>query len=158
MAFTVTLQPASTATVTVNYQTADGSAAAGSQYTPTSGTLTFAPGVTTQTVNVPVLDNSLVFADNYFFLNLSAVTGGANLLRSQAFGIIESANVKPQLSVNAATVTKPATGTVNATFGVTLSSPSTNTVTVNYATADGTATSANNNYVPTSGTSPSPLA
>lgn len=53
--FTVTLETPSSQTVTVNYATADGSAAAGTDYTATSGTLTFAPGATTQTFSVPLL-------------------------------------------------------------------------------------------------------
>ena len=39
--------------MTVNYATANGTALAGSDYAATSGTLTFAPGVTTQTIRVP---------------------------------------------------------------------------------------------------------
>ena len=44
MVFRVTLESASTGTVTVNYATTDGTAVAGEDYTATSGTLTFAPG------------------------------------------------------------------------------------------------------------------
>ncbi len=44
LTFTVTLGAASAQVVTVNYATADGTALAGSDYTATSGTLTFAPG------------------------------------------------------------------------------------------------------------------
>ena len=46
--FRVTLESASSGTVTVNYATADGTATAGEDYTATSGTLTFAPGETEQ--------------------------------------------------------------------------------------------------------------
>src|SRR5262249_17460063 len=50
--FTVSLSAASTSTVTVNYATANGTASAGSDYLATSGTLTFAPGQTQQTITV----------------------------------------------------------------------------------------------------------
>ena len=50
--FTVTLSPASTGPVTVKYATANGTALAGSDYTATSGTLTFTPGQTSKTVTV----------------------------------------------------------------------------------------------------------
>src|SRR5262249_14556356 len=57
-AFTVSLSAASGWTVTVNYATQDFTAVAGSDYTATSGTLTFAPGETTKTVSVPVTDDA----------------------------------------------------------------------------------------------------
>ncbi|HEX4608390.1 MAG TPA: Calx-beta domain-containing protein, partial [Urbifossiella sp.] len=47
VAITATLNEASSQTVTVNYATADWAAAAGQDYTATSGTLTFLPGQTT---------------------------------------------------------------------------------------------------------------
>jgi len=50
------------------------------------------------------------------------------------------------------TVTASDTGTVTAVFTVSLSAPSSQPVTVNYATADGTATAGGNDYVPISGT------
>ena len=56
--FTVSLSRATRAAVTVAYATADGTATAGSDYTATSGTLTFAAGETEQTVSVPVLDDA----------------------------------------------------------------------------------------------------
>jgi hypothetical protein len=52
--FTVTLSAASGRAVGVNYATANNSATAGSDYTATTGTLSFAPGVTSQTVSVPI--------------------------------------------------------------------------------------------------------
>ena len=52
---TVTLSPASTAAVTVKYETVDGTATASKDYTAASGTLTFAAGETTKTVTIQVL-------------------------------------------------------------------------------------------------------
>src|SRR2546428_6768779 len=52
--FTVRLSSASTETVSVAYATADGLAAAGSDYTAASGALTFAPGETTKSITVQV--------------------------------------------------------------------------------------------------------
>ncbi len=56
--FSVTLSHASSRTVTVAYATSDGSAQAGSDYTAKTGTLTFNPGDTSQTVSVTVLTDS----------------------------------------------------------------------------------------------------
>ena len=53
--FVVTLDPASSGTVTAVYTTADGAAVAGSDYTAALGTLTFAAGETSKTVKVTVL-------------------------------------------------------------------------------------------------------
>ncbi|MCB0116175.1 MAG: DUF11 domain-containing protein, partial [Caldilineaceae bacterium] len=50
--FTVTLSAVSGRTVSVNYATVDVSATASTDYTPTSGTLTFAAGETTKNVTV----------------------------------------------------------------------------------------------------------
>ena len=55
--FTVRLDPPSGRAVTVDYATRDGSAAAGSDYEPAAGTLTFSPGATTRTIDVRVTDD-----------------------------------------------------------------------------------------------------
>jgi len=55
----VTLSAASGQTVTVTFLTADGTATAGSDYTAVSGTLTFDPGVTSRTINVPIIDDGV---------------------------------------------------------------------------------------------------
>jgi hypothetical protein len=58
----------------------------------------------------------------------------------------------PALSINSVSVTEGETGTTNAVFTVSLSAASTQTITVHYAAADGTATLADNDYLATSGT------
>ena len=59
LGFTVTLSRAHSETVTVRYATSDGTARAGSDYTQTSGTLTFPAEQTERTIWVPVLDDEL---------------------------------------------------------------------------------------------------
>src|SRR5713101_5163235 len=59
---------------------------------------------------------------------------------------------KTLLTINNVTVTASDTGTVTAVFTVSLSAPSSQPVTVNYATADGTATAGRDDYVPGFGT------
>jgi hypothetical protein len=73
--FTVALSAASSRTVTVNYATADGTAAAGSDYVAASGTLTFPAGTTRQTLGVAVKGDKTLESDETFGLNLS---GGSN--------------------------------------------------------------------------------
>ena len=70
--FNVYLDHESTETVTVNYTTVDGTATAGSDYTATSGTLTFQPGETRKTVLVPVLDDDIDEGSETMTLRLSS--------------------------------------------------------------------------------------
>ena len=73
--FTVTLSPASSTEVSVTYATSNGTASAPSDYTATSGTLTFAPGQSQETVSVPVVGSGEAGSDKTFFLDLSAPAG-----------------------------------------------------------------------------------
>ena len=57
--FTVTLSAPTNHRTNINYSTANGTAASGSDYTNTSGTLTFQPGVTSGTISIPVSDDNL---------------------------------------------------------------------------------------------------
>ena len=72
LTFTVTLEPESSETVTVEYATADGTATAGDDYTAASGTLTFEPGDTQNTVRVTVLDDSVEDGGETLTLTLSS--------------------------------------------------------------------------------------
>ena len=73
--FEVTLTLASTQAVTVQYQTAGGTAAQGTDYSAASGTLTFAAGVTRQTISVPVTDDMLHESEEQFTLTLTSPAG-----------------------------------------------------------------------------------
>ena len=147
--FTVNLSVASVFTVTVNFATANGTATAGSDYQATSGTLTFAPGTTSQTLTVPVLGDTLDEPNETFTVTLSNPTN-ATLATAQATGTIVDDDV-PLLSIGNVTVPEGNSGTTPATFTVNLSIASVFTVTVNFATANGTAT-AGSDYQATSGT------
>ena len=71
--FLVTLNPAATGTVTVNYATADGTAVAGTDYTATSGTLTFAPGEREKKTDlVPIADDEEEDSGETFRLRASS--------------------------------------------------------------------------------------
>lgn len=85
--FTVILSAASNAPVTVNYDTANGTAAAGSDYYAQSGVLTFAPGQTAKTISIVVKGDWKREADETFFVNLSNAVG-AQLQDSQGVGTI----------------------------------------------------------------------
>ena len=87
LSFTVTLSKASTTAVTVNYATANGTATAGQDYTTTSGTLTFAPGVLSQQVKVAVTGDTTAESNETLSVTLSNPTG-ATLATATATGTI----------------------------------------------------------------------
>jgi subtilisin family serine protease len=88
--FVVSLDFASTATVTVDYATVDGTAVAGADYTSTSGTLVFAPGQTSQTVSVPILINPDASGTTTFTLGLSSVSSNAEIDGGEGTGTISN--------------------------------------------------------------------
>jgi chitinase len=150
--FTVTLSTAAESTVTVNYATADGTAMAGSDYTSASGTLTFDPGQTSKAIVVSVLGDTNVEPDETFTVDLSSPSG-ATIADGQGIGTITNDDlaVAPTLSVSDAAGAEGNSGTTPFSFTVTLSAPATSTVTVNFATNDGSAT-AGSDYTAASGT------
>ncbi|HEY3026209.1 MAG TPA: Calx-beta domain-containing protein, partial [Pyrinomonadaceae bacterium] len=137
--FTVSLSNPSSQTITVNYSTADGTGAAGSDYQSASGTLTFNPGDTSKPISVSVNGDALNESDETFFVNLSGATNGT-ITDTQGLGTITNDDPVPSLSINDVGLAEGNSGTTNATFTVSLSAASGRTVTVNYAAANGTAT------------------
>ena len=69
--FVITLSAASDKLVSLNYATRDGTAVAGTDYTQTSGTLSFQPGERSKSVSVPVLDRAAGSEPIAFYLDLS---------------------------------------------------------------------------------------
>src|SRR5207247_1538670 len=148
--FTVTLAGASIQPVTVTFATADGTAIAPSDYVAASGTLTFAHGESSKNIVVKVNGDTLNEADETFFVNLSNAAN-ASITKSQGLGTIRNDDAKPSLSISDASVLEGNSGTVDAVFTVTLAGASSQPITVNFATADGTAV-APSDYVAASGT------
>jgi subtilisin-like proprotein convertase family protein len=136
---TVTLSPTSGETVTVHYATSDGTAAQPGDYTATSGSLTFAPGQSTNTISVPVKGDILDENDETVNLDLSAPVA-ATIGDGHADLTITDDDPPPTISIADASKAEGNSGTSNADFAVTLSAASEKTVTVSYATGDGTAT------------------
>ena len=135
--------------MSVNYGTANNSAVAPGDFAAATGTLNFAAGVLTQTVTVSVNGDTLDEIDENFFLTLSNPSN-ATLLDFQGLGTITDDDPLPSVAIGDVTVTEGDTGTVTASFNVTLAPASGREVSVQYATADGTAT-APADYSATSG-------
>ena len=85
--FVVTLNPASDESVTVDYATANGSASAGDDYTAASGSLTFNAGETSKTIQVSIIDDSVVDNNETLTITLSNASG-ADISDGQATGTI----------------------------------------------------------------------
>ena len=149
--FAVTLGAASPNTVTVDYSTFDGSASAPDDYAATSGTLIFTPGQTAKQILVPVNGDTTVEANEIFTVNLTNPSNASIAGTGIGTGTITNDDSPPTLSIANATVTEGNSGSVNAVFAVSLSAPSAATVTVDFATADGTA-AAPGDYTATTGT------
>ncbi|WP_283215008.1 beta strand repeat-containing protein, partial [Methylobacterium trifolii] len=104
--FTITRTGATEVPITVDYRTADGTAVAGSDYTSTSGTLTFAPSLAataTQTVTVSLTNDALFEGAEQFALNLSNAVG-ATIADAQGIGtIIDDDTAVPVVTTSAGT-------------------------------------------------------
>ena len=164
--FVVTLAPAAAWTVTVDYATHAGTARAGADYTDTSGTLTFAPGETAKTVSVPVIDDTVEDTPETLTVRLSNANppyneeegewewgsqeAGVLIADAVATGTIR--NTEDQAEPRAVSVSDASAAEGDSVvFTVSLSATSSQQVTVDYATSDGTAT-AGEDYTATSGT------
>jgi hypothetical protein len=140
-------------TVTVDYATADDSATTeDSDYTATSGTLTFAPGETSMTITVQVSGDLLVEYDEFFVVNLSNASN-AQFSNSQAWGAIQSDD-NAVFHIESVWGWEPDPyegGITYFAFTVWLTTPFTETVTVDFHTVDGSATEWSD-YLPDAGT------
>ena len=138
--FTAVLSRASSQQVAVSWATANGTAVAGSDYTMASGRLTIPAGQTTGTIVVTVLGDTVPEWDETFLVRFSHPSGA--VVDAEAVGTIRNDDVLPSntLSIGDAEVMEGNSGTATANLTVTLSPAAGTTVTVQYATADGTAT------------------
>ncbi|MBN2505780.1 MAG: DUF11 domain-containing protein [Verrucomicrobia bacterium] len=144
-AFTVRLLQTSTNTLTVQYATAFGSAST-RDFTAASGTLTFPPNTTTQTLAVAIRGDALYEIDETFTVALSSPVN-ASLGRGTATCTILNNDTMPAVTVNDPVIVEGDTGTSNLVFAIRLSATAGVPVTVAYATSNGTAT-ADSDYVP----------
>ena len=141
--------------LTLGYRTKDGSAVANDDYWPLSGTLSFAPGETSQTLTVKVLGEKRVEADETFFVELwaddSTSSSPVEIADAPGQGTIRNDDFAT-LSINDVTVTEGNAGDVAAVFTVRLSRPvEAGPVSVSYRTADGSAAAGQPDYRAQSG-------
>ncbi|GAB3332649.1 hypothetical protein GCM10027429_12250 [Marivirga atlantica] len=149
LTFTVSLsQPAPSGGATVDYATSDGTATAGTDYTATSGTLSFAAGESSKTIDVVVSGDLMLEPDETVILTLSNPTG-TNVVISDNTGT-GTINDDDAAAVTIADVNaNEDDGTI--TLTATLDAQVQGGFTVDVSTADGTATVADNDYTAVTG-------
>ncbi|MCW9680686.1 peptidylprolyl isomerase [Dolichospermum planctonicum UHCC 0167] len=116
--YTVTLSRSDTRVITVNYATANGTATAGSDYTSRTGTLTFNSGVTSQSINIPILNDSINEANETFTLTLTSPTNANLGTRTSVTTTISdtlTASVTTTLPTNVENLTLTGTTAINGT-------------------------------------------
>lgn len=118
-------------TSTVNWTTTPGTAQANVDFTASSGTVTFLPDETFQTIAIPLIGDTQIEPHEWFGVQLSAPTNGVILDGTLTAYLTNDDG----LSVSNAQVLEPATGTAQATFKISLTGPAPAPVTVKWATA-----------------------
>ena len=123
--------------ITVNFASEDRTAAAGSDYLAVTGTLSLSPQETTRWIDLPIIGDTALEADETLALILSNALG-ASILDGE--GLVTVANDDfPSLRISDAARAEGHGGTSTLQFTVTLSAPRDTAVSVQYGTLDGTA-------------------
>ena len=157
--FTVSLSSAAAQDVTVDFATADGSATAPSDYTARTGTLTIPAGQTSGQIAIVIQGDTQLEGNESFQVNLSNASANATIADPQAIGtIIDNEVAPPSVTINDVAVTEGDSGTTDATFTVSLDRAGTGAITVNYETANGTASAPVRLHRHETARSPSPRA
>ncbi len=131
--FTVSLSEPLTSATTFSYATYDGAAKAGEDYAGTTGTVTFAAGQTEAAVEVKIVDNARLEANEGFGLK---VNGAQNVRGAVGTAeILDNDSAAPVLSLAGDSNVEGS----YVTFTLRLSKPAVNAVTVDYRTLAGTA-------------------
>jgi Ca2+-binding RTX toxin-like protein len=132
---TVSLSTISGQTVTANFGTTAGTAQSPADFTANSGTITFTPGTTIQTITVTTIDDTIDEEDETFTIGLSGATN-ATIGVGTGTATIQDNDNAPTLSITDATVTE---GGI-ARFTATLSNASAFTTSANFSTIGNSAT------------------
>ncbi len=148
--FTVSLSAVSAKTVTVDWATVDDGAVQPGDYVAGSGTLSFTPGDDSETVGVTVNGDVVAELDDAYRVLLSDPTN-ATLGDPEGIGTIVDDELLPVIDIDEPTNLEGDAGTAPMTFSVTLAHAAAWPVTVDWATAAGTAENGSD-YAPANGT------
>lgn len=146
LAFTVTQNTTSSATTTVNYSLADGTAVGGAacgvgvDYINTGGSVTINPGATTASIQVPICGDAAYEVNETFTVSLTGATNATLGATTASAGTITNDDALPTVSVAAsAAAAEGNSGSANIAFTLTQSVASGVTTTINYSLENGTA-------------------
>lgn len=133
-------RPSACCALSVDWATADGTATQGDDFAEASGTVTLTRSASTAIVTVPIIPDALDEPNETFSVDLSNLVGTPGKIGDDhAVGTISDDDPQPSISIDDVVVGEGDSGTTDATFTVGLSAPSGRTITVAWATADGTA-------------------
>lgn len=150
--FTVTLSTAIAEDVTFKWGTAAGTAQGGIDFieVPATTSAQVNAGNTTATLTVQVKGDTFEEDNDTFFVNLTNVSPNAVLFDPQALGTILDDDRPPAISIADLSIAEGDSGTASAQLSLSLTRPVPQAITVNWATAAGTA-SAGSDYQTASG-------
>jgi len=136
---TVTRTLGTATSAAVDYATSNGTATIGEDYMSSAGTLSFAPGETTKSFSVPIINDALDEDQETINLTLSSPTGGIVLGRNTSVINILDDDPRPSISINDITVGEGDSGSTVALFTLSLSAPSGRNVSVKFDTGNSSA-------------------
>jgi probable HAF family extracellular repeat protein len=143
---TLSLSRPATDPVTVSYVTSNGSATGGSDYQPASGSVTFDTGETNETISIVVNGDRIGEPNETFLINLSQAQ---NAVIADGQGVVTIADDEPRVTMNDVSKSEGNAST-QFVFTISVSPLSDSALTINFATANGSATSIDD-YVAASG-------
>jgi hypothetical protein len=128
----------SVGTLTVDYSTSDETAIAGQDYTSISGTLSFAAGEASKTLQMPILDDAITETDETFRLALRSDSDPEVLGTPSVLTVtVQDRSTTPRLSITGGSVVEGSTGsTTEILFTINLSAATSRSISVHYATTD----------------------
>ena len=148
--FTVRLNGPHSENVKISYTTTDGTAKAGGDYEPESGLLVIPSGQLSGKVRVNIISDNVIEDNEIFYLRLLAAQQGTVVDDAGVATIINDDSEQGLTISDSATIEGNA-GRKNMYFSIALAAPAKAFVTIHYATINGTATTADRDYVAVSG-------
>jgi hypothetical protein len=150
--FTIKAKPRPRSPLSIDWTTVDGTASHPADYVAAAGRATLTRSGSTVRISIPITADVLDEPDETFLVNLSNLAGSPGAIGdAQAVGTIIDDDAIPTIAIADVALGEGETGTSSALFDVGLSAPSGRTVTVQWGTADGTATQPED-YASASGT------